>query len=173
MQIETQRLVLRPLGRDDDDAYAGLGEELAGESLTTEDACGEVNEAADHWAEHDFGPWGIRERGSERVIGALVDIHFAGEGIGGIDPGEVEIGWMIAADRCGTGMATEAARAAIADAFARWPTPHLVAYIRPENTASLRIAAKLGMRDKGDGTTKSGDRMGIFRLPRPTTIEPA
>jgi RimJ/RimL family protein N-acetyltransferase len=106
------------------------------------------------------------------VIGAL-DVHFAGEGIGGIEPDEVEIGWVITADRRGAGIATEAARAATADAFSRLPARHLVAYIRPENAASLRMAAKLGMRDDGGGTTKSGDRMRIFRLPRPTTIEPA
>jgi hypothetical protein len=74
----------------------------------------------------------------------------------------------------GQGIATEAARAASADAFARLPAPHLVAYIRPENTASLRIAApSSACATRGRATTKSGDRMRIFRLPRPTTIEPA
>jgi [ribosomal protein S5]-alanine N-acetyltransferase len=165
VQIDTERLVLRALTRDDLDAYVGLGE-------TPEDARREVSAAADHWARHGFGPWAIREHGSDRVIGA-VDVHFAGEGIGGIEPHEMEIGWVVADDRRGTGVATEAARAASADAFTRLQPPHLVAYVRPENSASLRIAAKLGMRDHGDGTTRSGDRMRIFRLPRPSTIEPS
>jgi hypothetical protein len=68
-KIETERLVLRPLGRVDLDAYAGLvlGEKLLGERLTAEDAQREVNEAADHCAEHGFGPWAIREHGSPSV----------------------------------------------------------------------------------------------------------
>ncbi len=107
-----------------------------------------------------------------RLVGVL-EVHFAGEGIGGIEPDEVEIGWTVAPARRRLGIATEAARAAAADAFERASPPHLVAYIRPENATSLRIAAALGMRDDGEGTTRSGDRMRIFRLPRPTTIEPA
>jgi RimJ/RimL family protein N-acetyltransferase len=163
VQIETERLVLRPLGLADLDAYERIGEEFARV---------EVEAADKHWSAHGFGNWAILERDSERLVGML-EVHFAGDGIGGIEPDEVEIGWFIAADRRGQGVATEAARAAIADAFARVQPPHLVAYIRPENTASLRIAAKLGMRDEGEGTTRSGDRMRLFRLPRPTTIEPA
>jgi RimJ/RimL family protein N-acetyltransferase len=162
VQIETERLVLRPLGLDDLGAYERVGDEFAR---------AEVEAADKHWSAHGFGHWAILERDSQRLVGML-GVHFAGEGIGGIEADEVEIGWFIAADRRGRGIATEAAIAAIADAFARLSAPHLVAYICPENAASLRIAAKLGMRDDGDGTTKSGDRMRIFRLLRPTTIVP-
>jgi RimJ/RimL family protein N-acetyltransferase len=164
-RVETDRLVLRPLGRGDIDLYRRL-------RVRAESAVREVEEAVEHWAAHGFGPWAILERGSEEAIGVL-EIHFAGPGIGGIEPDEVEIGWSVEPDRRGDGVATEAARAAIVDTFARAGPPHVVAYIRPENAASLRIAAKLGMRDDGEGTTRSGDRMHVFRLPRPTTIEPA
>ncbi len=165
VEIETDRLVLRPLREDDLGLYRRL-------RVREESARREVDAAVEHWAAHGFGHWAILDRGSGEPIGVL-EVHFAGSGIGGIEPDEVEIGWSVVPDRRGGGVATEAARAAVADAFLRTSAPHVVAYIRPENGASLRIACKLGMRDDGEGTTRSGDRMHIFRLPRPTTIEPA
>jgi RimJ/RimL family protein N-acetyltransferase len=158
-RLETERLVLRPLGREDTAAYAELFEDTA-----------ELDRAVEHWAEHGFGHWAILDRGSGRLIGAI-EVHYAGEGIGGIAPDEVEIGWTVAEDRRGEGIATEAARAAIDHAFATLDPPHLVAYIRPENEVSQRLAVRLGMCHDADGTTRSGDRMLIFRLPRPTTID--
>jgi RimJ/RimL family protein N-acetyltransferase len=165
VEIETEHLVLRPVRADDLDDYRRLG-------IRLDAAQREVDDAVAHWAEHGFGPWAVLERGKDRIAGVL-EVHYAGEGIGGIEPDEVEIGWTVAPELRRRGIALEAARAAVADAFERVRPPHLVAYIRPGNEASLRIAAALGMRDDGEGTTRSGDRMRIFRLPRPTTIDPA
>jgi RimJ/RimL family protein N-acetyltransferase len=160
-RLETERLVLRPLTRGDLGAYERIGAEQAER---------EVGEAEAHWAEHGFGPYAICDRETGALIGAL-EIHFAGDGIGGIEPDEVEIGWAVAAYRRGAGIATEAARAAVDHTFATLAPDHVVAYIRLANSASFRVAAKLGMRDEGEGTTRSGNPMRIFRLPRPTTIE--
>jgi RimJ/RimL family protein N-acetyltransferase len=158
-RLETERLVLRPLGDEDRAAYAEIFEDAR-----------ELDRAVEHWREQGFGHWAILDRESGRLIGAL-EIHYAGQGIGGIAPDEVEIGWTIAPDLRGRGIATEAARAAIDHAFATLDVPHLVAYIRPENETSQRLAIRLGMRHDADGLTRSGDRMLIFRLPRPTTID--
>jgi RimJ/RimL family protein N-acetyltransferase len=66
----------------------------------------------------------------------------------------------------GRGLATEAMRAAIADAWERTGADHLVAYIRPENAASLRVAAKLGFRFRENGLTRSSDPMLVFEVRR-------
>ena len=55
-------------------------------------------------------------------------------------------------------------RAAIADAWERTGADHLVAYIRPENAASLRVADKLGFRFRNDGLTRDGEPMLVFEL---------
>ena len=55
-------------------------------------------------------------------------------------------------------------RGAIADAWERVAPPWLVAYIRPDNAASLRVAEKVGLRREGEGLTRSGEPMLIFRL---------
>lgn len=165
MRIETQHLVLRPVRADDLDGYRRLG-------IRLDAAQREVDYAVGHWDEHGFGPWVVLERGDDHLAGIL-EVHYAHEGVDGIEPDEVEIGWTVAPELRRRGIALEAARAAVADAFERLRPPHLVAYIRPENEASLRIAASLGMRDDGEGTGRSGERMRIFRLPRPTTIDEA
>jgi len=84
----------------------------------------------------------------------------------GLSTDEVEAGWEIVEELRGQGLATEAMRAAIADAWVRTNADHLVAYIRPENAASLRVADKLGFRFRNDGLTESGDPMLVFELRR-------
>lgn len=59
---------------------------------------------------------------------------------------EIEIGWWLARAWWGQGLATEAARAALRDAFNRVGLPRVVAIAQPANTASVNIMRKLGMR---------------------------
>ena len=59
---------------------------------------------------------------------------------------EIEIGWWLARAWWGRGLATEAARVALRDGFARVGLPRIVAIAQPANTASIGI-----MRKAGDG----------------------
>lgn len=132
--------------------------------LGEEDAGREHRDAVAHWRAHGFGPWLVEEDGEP--VGVL-EVHYAGPGVTGIAPHEVEVGWAIAEARRGQGFAIEAGRAAIEDAFARArPNVHgwVVAYIRPENAISQHVAERLGMRHEADGLTRSGDAMQIWRL---------
>ncbi|MFZ3215704.1 MAG: GNAT family N-acetyltransferase [Candidatus Acidiferrales bacterium] len=58
---------------------------------------------------------------------------------------ETEIGWWLARAHWGQGLATEAARAALEDGFARAGLQTIVAVAMPANRASLRVMEKLGM----------------------------
>ena len=120
-------------------------------------------ELAEHWRRHGFGDWRLF---LDETFAGLAEIHFAWPGVTGISTDEVEVGWEIVEELQGRGLATEAMRAAIADAWDRTGADHVVAYIRPENTASLRVAEKLGFRFRNDGTTKSGEPMLVFELRR-------
>ena len=64
----------------------------------------------------------------------------------------IEIGWWLASDLWGAGLATEAARAALADGFRRAGLARIVALALRENQASLRVMEKLGMRYEMDTT---------------------
>jgi len=99
----------------------------------------------DHWNEHGFGFYAVEssEPGSEgRFIG------FVGVAYPTFLPElarRPELGWRLASDTWGTGLATEAATAARDDAFQRLALSELISIIHPANTRSQRLAAKLGM----------------------------
>jgi ribosomal-protein-alanine N-acetyltransferase len=58
----------------------------------------------------------------------------------------VEVGWSIAPDRWGEGLATEAGRASLAWAFDVAGLDRVVSYTLRDNLASRRVMEKLGLR---------------------------
>jgi RimJ/RimL family protein N-acetyltransferase len=90
-----------------------------------------------HWQLLGFGPWAVEERASGVLIGRIG--LFNPEGWPG-----VELGWMLRRESWGQGFATEGARAVLTYAFAELHLPRIMSMIRPENTASIRVAEKLG-----------------------------
>lgn len=62
-----------------------------------------------------------------------------------------EIGFLLARDQWGQGVAAEALRAVIARAFARGTTA-ITADVDPQNAASLRLLTRLGFRETGRAT---------------------
>ena len=156
MRLETARLLLLPLGRVDEAEYAvafGDGAEAARATRAAEA----------QWREHGFGPWAIRDRRDSRFLGGA-ELRFAGEGIEGIAPDEVEAGWWVTEDRRNEGIATEAMRAAIADLWTRTEIQTVTAYISGENEQSHRLAASLGFTVRGPGRGRSGEAMTVYEL---------
>jgi RimJ/RimL family protein N-acetyltransferase len=101
--------------------------------------------AAEHWERHGFGFYALELReppDAGRFVG------FAGVAYPAFLPAlahRPELGWRLARDVWGRGLATEAARAARDDAFQRLELAELISIIHPENRRSQRVAAKLGM----------------------------
>ena len=63
----------------------------------------------------------------------------------------VEVGWRLARSQWGRGYATEGARAALADGFARLAPAEIVSFTAVVNRRSQRVMARLGMtRDPAD-----------------------
>ena len=89
-----------------------------------------------------FGPYAVVERQSQAVIGYCGLFFFPD--ING-QP-EVEIGYRLARSAWGRGYATEAAQAVRDFAFGCLGLQRLIAIIDPSNTASIRVAEKIGMR---------------------------
>jgi RimJ/RimL family protein N-acetyltransferase len=85
------------------------------------------------------GPWTVVERESGAVVGR------AGLWDEPDWPG-VEAVWFIGRPWWGKGYATEAAIAAVDWAFANRPIDEVVSVIVPANSASVRVAERLGMR---------------------------
>ncbi len=57
----------------------------------------------------------------------------------------MEIGWRLAAEHCGRGYATEAARATLAFAFGEVGLEEVVSLTVPENLRSRRVMERIGM----------------------------
>ena len=117
-----------------------------------------------HWDIFGYGMWAVTLRGDDTALGL----------IGPWTPPdwpEPEIGWMIFdAATEGTGIATEAARAARTHAFnvLGWQTA--VSYIAPDNTRSIALAEKLGaVRDPKAAVPARYPDSGVWRHPAPQT----
>ena len=82
------------------------------------------------------------------------------------EDGTVEIGYEIAPGRRGRGLATAAARAMVADAFAEPAVRRVVAHTLPEPNASNHVLEKLGFRFDGDALER-GTRVWRWALARP------
>ena len=92
---------------------------------------------AAHWELHGFGKWLALEHGQPVGRGGLNVTFLDGRP-------EVEIGWAVARANWGRGIATEIARASL-DEAQRLGLRGVIAFTRPENTASLRVIEKAGL----------------------------
>lgn len=157
--LRTERLFLEPLGLRHEAEHTRA-------SGRASDAARDTRSAASHWADHAFGPWAIRDALDESFLGGA-ELHFAGPGIDGIAPDEVEAGWWVTERRRGEGLATEAMAAAIDDLWRRTTVEYVVAYISGENEPSRRLAARLGFGVRSPGRGRSSEPMTVYMLDRP------
>jgi ribosomal-protein-alanine N-acetyltransferase len=90
------------------------------------------------YSERGFCRWKLVAKPDRETIG------LCGVGFMHATP-DPEIGWWLARPYWGRGLATEAARAALEDAFERAGLSRIVSIARPANTVSIRIMEKLGL----------------------------
>jgi RimJ/RimL family protein N-acetyltransferase len=99
-----------------------------------------------HFDHYGFGLWAAELRATGHFIG------FIGLNVPAFDPPFtsrtnpcVEIGWRLAFDYWGGGLATEGARAVFHHAFTALAIEEIVAFTVPANHRSRRVMEKLGM----------------------------
>ena len=155
----TPRLILTPLSALDEAEHA----RASGDS---DDAVRDTRAAELQWRDHGFGPWAIRDIGDHSFLGGA-ELRFAGDGIQGIDPSEVEAGWWVTEHRRNQGIATEAMRVAIGDLWGRTGVQIVTAYIEEgDNEPSCRLAASLGFTVRSQGRGRFGEPMTVYELRR-------
>jgi len=143
----THRLILRRWRDSDREPFARMNadprvmEFFAG-TLSREKSDASVERAECHFREHGFGPCVAELRGDGTFLGFIglsipsFQSHFTPC---------VEIGWRLAADYWGQGLATEGARAAVRYGFEILGLDEIVSFTVPANTRSRRVMEKLGM----------------------------
>jgi RimJ/RimL family protein N-acetyltransferase len=118
-----------------------------------------AEQATGGWSE-----WAAELRENGRLIGyiGLSEPHFLPE----LMP-TVEIGWRLDPVVWGQGLATEGARAALADGFSDPELHDVVSIYQPENEASGRVMARLGMRfDRDTRHPRRDVALRVYRLSR-------
>jgi RimJ/RimL family protein N-acetyltransferase len=154
--LRTERLELRPLDECDLPWYAEL---RARDGFDRDSAALRHSEALSHWALHGFGKFAVLLAGEPA---GLITLNHAGDGLEGIAPDEIDLGWYVLPHLFGREIAPEAARAVLAWLREVGIGP-VVAYIRLGNAASVRVAEKLGLRRDADGSARDGAPVTVYR----------
>lgn len=168
LTFETDRLVLRPHVRDDFDGSFAMWTDadvtrfIGGKPSTREEVWARLLRYIGHWALLGFGYWVVSEKTTGRFLGEVgfADYHRD------IEPsldGQPEIGWAFAPHAQGQGFATEAVQGALRWADAQWPDGRIACLITPENTASLRVAAKCGFVEERHTSYKNQPTIVLHR----------
>ena len=150
MGLETDRLVLDAWQVSDVQAFRPIATDIqvmryitGGVPWTDEQIQTFVERQVKVYSERGFCRWKLLSRATGEMIG------FCGVGFWRDNP-DPEIGWWLAKRYWGQGLATEAASSALRDAFDRIRLDRIISIARPENTASLRVMDKLGLRHECD-----------------------
>ena len=140
--IESARLMMRPLSRDDLDDFLALQSDPQVAAFTRSfdrpGALARLAEIEQEWAQRGHGGMAVLERRSRRFLGRSGLKRWP-------QFGETEIGWSLHPGEWGHGYATEAARAILEWGFESLPDPYFTAMVQPENTRSAAVARRLGL----------------------------
>lgn len=117
---------------------------LLGRPETPDETRAMIARVRTRWAEWGYSWWALIDAASGELVGAGGIQH-----LGRDRANPHEIGWRLRRASWGLGLATEAARTLADHAFTVLEAPRLCAVRHPDNTASLRVMDKLGMRFTG------------------------
>lgn len=168
--IETARLTLSPLTEAERAPFVAMTADP--EVMHDYDGAWErpyAEERFDRYLERQardgFGRWALRRKDDGVFVGLC--------GVGPIWPAlapapGLEIGWRLVRAAWGHGYATEAARASLADIFARTDADEVISFTNDTNTRSLAVMARLGLtRDPSrDFLFETGLQAVVFVAPR-------
>ena len=159
--LTTDRLTLRGWREEDLAPYAAITADpevmrFMGGTLDAADAWRQMAMFAGHWELRGYGLWVVEREGE--LIGRIGLLRPEGW------PG-LEVGWLLGRAAWGQGYATEA-RAAVEYAWRELDAHELISLIAPDNTASQRVAERLGMRP-GEDYDLRGTPVVIHHLARP------
>ncbi len=99
----------------------------------------------ERYAVDGHGLWAVADLQSGEFLGDVGIVQQMVPSESGEPVPEYEIGYHIRRDHWGRGLATEAADACRRFGFGSLDCTRLISLVRPENTASARVAEKLGM----------------------------
>ena len=169
--LETERLFLRAFKPQDLEPLAAIWIKpevvrfIGGNPLGREDTWRRSLAACGQWPYTGFGYWIVELKSDGKVIGQVGFSDFKRDMQPSIE-GEPELGYVFDPSVHGQGIAYEGCKAALNWADATLNAPSYPAIISPENSASIRLAEKLGFEREPDATYR-GETIALFRRTKP------
>jgi ribosomal-protein-alanine N-acetyltransferase len=172
--VQTARLRLRPFTPADLDALAAIYGDpdvmrymRTGHPAPRERVQFVIDYYIRYWQEHPFGLWAVERQADGALIGQCGLFHLDGTP-------EVEVAYLLAKAAWGRGFATEAAAAGLRYGFETADLDRIVAVVRPQNIASQRVLAKIGLHYERDARYYELDvrYYGLDRIDWPPGDEP-
>jgi ribosomal-protein-alanine N-acetyltransferase len=163
LQLDTERLVLRPLTMDDLDALASFYADPEtmrfigpGEAIGYDRSRLSLERMIAGFEAEGYGQLGVERKEDGVFMGRCGLLLWDAASwtptliAGAKGPVETEVGYLLGRDYWGSGYATEAATAVRDWALERLSPERLIALIQPGNERSIAVAGKLGMAPDGE-----------------------
>lgn len=152
--IRSERLHLRPWQSEDFAPYAGLNADprvrrYFPNILTRGESDAELAVFQQRFANEGFGMLAAELVDTKQFVGIL-GLQTMPYTISGLPQPAVEIGWRLAPEFWGMGLATEGAQAVIDFAFSQLKLSSVVAVTTVTNQPSRRVMERLGMHHRPD-----------------------
>ncbi len=110
--------------------------------ISLEDVRGQIEKHIEnYYKKYGFGLWATVLKENNRLIGRCGLLYQEVEGVE-----DLEVAYLFDSDYWGNGFAAEAAEMLVKLGFQRFGFNRVVAYIDPQNTASIRVAEKVGLK---------------------------
>lgn len=142
--LETERLVLRPLQKDDLETFLSIfsnPEVTRYYEVETMTGLAQAEKLLDHFIA--IGRLGIALKESERIIGSCGIFAITQEYY------SASLGYDLAREYWGRGIMTEALKTLLGFGFLSMGLNRISALTYPDNAASIRLLSKLGFRTEG------------------------
>jgi len=157
MMILSDRLELRPYRSEDVPSIQAVlygdpkARRLTGGASTIDETRQTIARYIDMHARRGYAFWAVTERATGELVGEAGLKPYEGGG------DEIELGYAFAARHWGRGLATEAGRAVLAEAFGPLKLSRVVAVTSDDNIASQHVLKKLEFVAGGRREVYGGD----------------
>jgi RimJ/RimL family protein N-acetyltransferase len=163
--IETPRLLLRPWRIGDRQGFAAMNADPEvmydlGGPIAQEESDAKLDRYAMAFEKSGLSRWVVEHREGGEFLGYAGVLHRPDHLIGA----HFDIAWRLVRTAWSRGYATEAASAALNDAFTRAGMSEVLAYTSPDNLRSQAVMARLKLhRDPSRDFRANDERLGIWR----------
>jgi RimJ/RimL family protein N-acetyltransferase len=150
-ELQTERLLLRHWRPEDEAPMIAINRDpevvrYLNRPIDAAAVAAFHGEMLDHWERHGFGLYALEstEPESRGELFGFAGFAYLPAFFSHLTDAP-ELGWRLAPAAWGRGLATEAARAALAGGLEARPTDEVLSVIHPKNARSQSVATKLGM----------------------------